>query len=60
VITFKWRKKVTRILGLTLLLMGASGAVFAAITPEIDPASGVSAIALLAGAVLIIRARRKN
>ncbi len=28
-------------------------------TPEIDPSSGVNAFALLAGAVLIIRGRKK-
>jgi hypothetical protein len=28
-------------------------------TPEIDPASGINAIALLSGAVLLIRARKR-
>jgi hypothetical protein len=31
-----------------------------AAVPEIDPASGASAIALLAGAILVIRGRRKS
>jgi hypothetical protein len=28
-------------------------------TPEIDPASGINAVALLAGAVLLIRGRKR-
>jgi predicted O-methyltransferase YrrM len=48
-----------KLLGLILLLVGTSGAAMAIGAPEIGPASGVSAIALLAGAVLVIRGRRK-
>lgn len=44
---------------LVLLLIGASVAASAAV-PEISPASGVSAIALLSGALLMIRGRRKK
>ena len=43
---------------LALVLMGiGAGAVAMAVpvTPEIDPASGVSALALLAGAVVLVR-----
>jgi hypothetical protein len=47
-----------KLLGLILLLVGTSGAALAAI-PEISPASGASAIALLAGALLVVRGRRK-
>ncbi len=45
---------------LVLLGIGASVAGMAAVvvSPEIDPASGASAIALLSGAVLVIRGRR--
>ena len=48
--------------GMVLLVMGLSGFVMGAVTtaPEISPASGVGAIALLSGAVLVIRSRRKK
>jgi hypothetical protein len=47
-------------LGLLLLAIGMSGAAMAATVPEIDPSSGVSALALLSGALLVIRGRRKR
>jgi hypothetical protein len=49
------------LIGISLLVMGTS-AVAMGITavPEIDPASGGSALALLAGALVIIRGRRKR
>jgi len=44
-----------------LLLIGMGGAVFAqAAAPEVSPASAGSAVALIAGAVLIMRGRRKK
>ena len=48
--------------GMALLLIGCSGFCFAAAVaaPEISPASGVTAIALVSGAVLVIRGRRKK
>ena len=51
-----------KIAGMALLTMGASfyclaGPVSA---PEIDPAAGGAALALLAGGLLIIRGRRKK
>ena len=51
-----------RIAGMVLLLMGLSGLAFAggAIVPEISPATGVGALTLLSGAVLVIRARRRK
>jgi hypothetical protein len=51
----------TGLIALGLLLIGVCSVCTAQPppTPEIDPASGVSAIALLAGAVLVIRARRR-
>jgi hypothetical protein len=47
---------------LSIILFGIGFQVFAAASvpsPEIDPASAASAIALLAGAVVVIRGRRK-
>ena len=48
--------------GMVLLLMGLSGLVMGAApdVPEISPASGLSALALLSGALLVIRGRRKR
>ena len=45
--------------GMALLGIGVSGACLAAV-PEIDPASGANALALLAGALLIVRGRRRH
>jgi len=49
------------VLALTLLIVGTP-AVLGAIpaVPEIDPTTGVSALTLISGAVLLIRARRKK
>ena len=51
-----------RIIGMALIM--AATAVFALAAeggvPEIDPGSVTSALALLAGAALIIRGRRRN
>jgi hypothetical protein len=48
--------------GLVLLLMGMAGFAFAGPVraPEIDVATGVGALALLSGGLLVIRARRKR
>jgi hypothetical protein len=53
--------KINSALSLILLGIGIRAFAFGAAvpTPEIDPASAGSAIALLAGAVLVIRGRRK-
>jgi hypothetical protein len=52
---------VMKIAGMTLLCIGISGVASAAFaTPEIDPASGASALALLSGALLMIRGRRRR
>ena len=48
-----------RILAVVLLGIGVSMAVMASV-PEIDPASGGSALALLAGTLLVIRSRRSK
>ncbi len=48
--------------GMLLLLMGLSGLAIGGPTsaPEISPASGVGALTLLSGALLVIRGRRKR
>jgi hypothetical protein len=48
-----------RILTFTLLTIGVSSLAIGAV-PEIDPASAGSALALLTGAALVIRGRRKK
>ncbi|HEY7392793.1 MAG TPA: hypothetical protein VH640_30010 [Bryobacteraceae bacterium] len=49
------------LVAVALLLMGVTGAAFSAVTavPEIDAGSAVNALALISGAVLVIRGRRK-
>jgi hypothetical protein len=51
-----------KIIGTILLFVGASTLAFAGVpvAPEISPASGAAAIALVSGAVLVIRGRRKK
>lgn len=45
---------------LSILLVGLATVAAAAVqAPEINPASGVNAIALLSGALLVIRSRRR-
>ena len=48
-------------LGTLLLILGVSACCFAQVqqTPEIDPSMGGSAIALVAGVLLVIRSRKK-
>jgi hypothetical protein len=48
-----------KILAVVLLGIGVAVAGMAS-TPEIDPASGGSAVALLAGTLLVIRSRRSK
>ena len=52
----------TKPLGLFLLLIGTAGLAVAGLAvPEIGgPASGVGAVALLSGALLVIRGRRRK
>lgn len=47
---------------LLLLLTGIAGVAIAGVrpSPEIDPSVGVSALALLGGAAIVILARRKK
>jgi hypothetical protein len=51
-----------KIIGLALMMTGVSVSCLAGIVavPEIDPASGVSALALLSCGLLVIRGRRKK
>ena len=51
-----------KFLGMILLAVGVSNLAVAGATaaPEISPASGVAALALVSGAVLVIRARRRK
>jgi hypothetical protein len=49
-------------LGMILLLVSVSSLAFAGpvAAPEISPASGTGALALLSGAILVIRGQRKK
>jgi hypothetical protein len=49
-----------KLLGCVLLFIGVGSAAFATVVPEINPASAGSAIALISGAVLVMRGRRKK
>jgi len=46
------------LIALVLFSIGGGIAASASVTPEIDPASGASALALLAACVVVIRGRR--
>jgi hypothetical protein len=48
-----------KLIGCTLLLIGMGSMAFATV-PEVSPASAGSAIALISGAVLVMRGRRKK
>ena len=51
-----------KILGVILLFVGASAFAFASVpaVPEVSPASGAAAVALVSGAILVIRGRRRR
>ena len=52
---------MTRLFGMTMLLLGAVGyALAGAVTPEIDASSGIAAVALLSGGLLVLRGRRRK
>jgi hypothetical protein len=56
---------MSKVITVGLLVLAASSASMAATwsfftVPEIDPASGVAAMALIAGAVVVIRGFRKK
>jgi hypothetical protein len=49
-----------KIITIVLLGLGVTGAAMAFSVPEIDPGMGVNALALLGGALLVIRGRRRR
>lgn len=51
-----------KVLGMVLLIVGTSAALMAGTVnvPEIDASTGVSAVAILAGGILVLRSRRKK
>lgn len=50
-----------KLLGIALMFVAVAGFAQATVAvPEIDPGSAGSALALLSGALLVIRGRRKN
>ena len=50
-----------KLLGMALMFVGVASFASAVFTvPEIDPGSAGSALALLSGALLVVRARRKK
>ncbi len=51
---------MNKVAGFIVLLTGVCSVCAAAAVPEIDPASGMSAIAVIAGGLLVIRGRRKQ
>jgi hypothetical protein len=53
---------MSRLIGFSLLLVGAANFAFAGViqAPEIDGASAASAVVLLSGGLLVLRARRKK
>ena len=55
----KMMRTLLAVLTVTLIATHASFAV-PSTTPEIDPAMGTGALALLGGAILVIRGRRKS
>jgi hypothetical protein len=53
-------EKSCTLLGLALVWSASSGWAFARGTPEIDPGSATSALALLAGGLLLLKPRRRR
>lgn len=53
---------MTRIIGIAILLASLAGFAFAGVSrvPEIDASSGVAALGLLSGGLLVLRSRRKK
>lgn len=51
---------MVKIVCLATLLLATSTAVFAIPAPEVDPTTGSSALALLIGGLVVMRARRKK
>ena len=52
---------MTRVIGMAVLLASVGGFAFAGVSaPEIDGSSGMAAIGLLTGGLLVLRSRRKK
>ena len=51
---------LNKLMTLVMVCVGVAGVASAAVVPEIDPGSGVNALALLAAGVLVFRGRRKK
>jgi hypothetical protein len=54
---------MAKTLGMVVVLLGIAGLAFAGVdhrAPEIDASAGVSALAMVGGACLILRARKKR
>jgi hypothetical protein len=50
-----------KLIAVALLVVGCSAVAMAGSnTPEIDPASGANALALIAGGLVVLRSRRKK
>jgi hypothetical protein len=49
-----------KVLGLALILVGVSSFAMGAAVPEVGAGSAGSAVALLSGALMVIRGRRKK
>lgn len=57
----KLEERLMKTLGMLLLLCGLAGSAMAVTpVPEIDPGSATSAVALLAGSVMILRAKLRK
>jgi hypothetical protein len=53
-------RKTLLVFGITLVILGSTSVSWGLTVPEIDPSSGMSALALIAGAVMIVRSRAKK
>jgi hypothetical protein len=53
------KNMMMKVAGMVLLGIGVAGSCLAVTTPEIDPSTGANAVALVAGALLVIRGRRR-
>ncbi len=53
-----FKSTIMKVAGIALVGIGVAGSCLAAV-PEIDPATGANALALVAGALMIMRSRRK-
>jgi len=53
------KSDIMKIAGIALVGIGVAGVCLASAVPEIDAATGTNAVALVAGALMILRSRRK-